>query len=567
VAVAICAIGLAVVVGVVLRLSDPLSSPVIPAEDPYTHMALVREHLRTGTLDPLNTHETVYPPGLHAFLAAAWTYTGSDLYGLVLIGPVILGAVSILGIGILLWRTAGPVAGFVGALATAVAPEAIFRTTMMSPTALDLAILPFFLYALLRVVAGRLGWIGVAAPMALFFALAHPWLLAILCAAGLVFVLLCLVLRARETREQPTSVSGIAACIAILGMSAGVAFMMPSFGGVLNMPRSTSLPLMGLGIMAVSLAVAAGLALLVRRGTIPSRLGTAQSPLVVRLALSCAIAAILAGGWMLAARQGLPLYVDLPRMFGWPVLALAIGCIVALPFIASPVGNMGAALFAGTFPFVVFNPFHSEFLPHRTAIFLGFAMAMLAGTAAGALARWTTDALHARAKEPKAASRRSVRPLLLAAPALLIGACLAGAVYAGTPDSYPGGWYRLYNPCELDAFRDVARQADAAPQAIILVGDWESKLVLAALTKDAGRVWFTGEFFTSDQVRGDLEATMHHNGRPLIVVMDRYLRVETPDANMGFVASPPWTPMGSWCAGMGIEQPRITAFTDVGMAS
>lgn len=556
------AIGVAILLGVFLRLADPLSSPVVPAEDPYTHMALVREHLRTGELNPLNTGETVYPPGLHAVLAAAWVYTGSDLYGIVLLGPVILGAVGILGIGVLLWRTAGPVAGFVGALGMAVAPETIFRSTMMSPTALDLAILPFFLYALLRVLAGRLGWIGVAAPMAVFLALAHPWLLAILCAAGVMFILFAMLFPGSDPRREPVSLSGISACIAVLGTGLGIALMMPSFGGVLNVSRDSGLPTIGLAIAALALVPALFTFVSRRRGKPAGQLPRGPTSLPIRAALSGGIGIALLAAWTLAMQHGMPSFVDLPRMFGWPVLALGFAALVALPFIASPIANMAAGLFAATFPFVVFNPLNSEFLPHRTSVFLGFALAALAGVAAAGLVRGALHAMKARAAARPTTPRHSARPFMLAIPTLLVATLLGGAVYAGTPDSYPGGWYRLYNSCELDGLREVARQGDAAPNAIIIVGDWESKLVLAALTSDAQRVWFKPDAFTSDEARGDLVATMHHNGRPLILVVDRYLHVETPDARTGFTSSPPWQASGSWCANMGIEQPRLTAFTD-----
>jgi hypothetical protein len=240
--------------------------------------------------------------------------------------------------------------------------------------------------------------------------------------------------------------------------------------------------------------------------------------------------------------------------------------------LASPIATLGAALFAATFPFVVFNPFHSEFLSHRTAAFLVVALAMLVGVAAAALVRAAVHAAHVATPRPGPASSgaapRSTPSLLLAVvPTLLVATLLAGAVYAGTPDDYPGGWYRLYTPCELDALREVARQADADPTAIVLVGDWQAKLVLAALTTDAGRVWYAGGVFASERTRGDLVATMHHNGRDLIVVVDRYLRTETPDADPSFTTAPPWQPVGSWCAATGVGQPRVTAFLAPGGAA
>lgn len=595
--VAAIAIVLSITLGVVLRLSDPLSSSVIPAEDPYTHMALVREPLRTGTIHSLNDNQNIYPPGLHGFLAAAWTYTGTDLYDLMRFGAVVLGGIGILGMAVLLWRTAGPVAAFVGALALAVAPEAIFRSTMMSPTALDLAILPFFFYALLRTLAGRIGWAGVAAPMAVFLAIAHPWILAILCAAGVVFLVLAALMPWPTTRAAPLSLMGAASCIAVLGTGLAIALMMPGFGQTLKLPGPESPIALALGIAAISALPVIGLSLLRRRGTgkMDAWNGFRQRPLLMRVTLSLVIAATLSFTYMGALTGGLPMHVEMRKMFGWPILGLAFATLVALPFIARPVAILAAALLAVTIPFTWFNPLHSEFLSHRTAIFFGLGLFMLAGVGAGALvgavaaalrtmdarksaldARTSATAARKSQASPAAASstnpiatasstisaRPRPRPILYTAmPALLVALLLGGSVYAGTPDAYDGGWYRLYTECELDALREVAARADQDPSAIVITGSWQSKLVLAALTTDASRIWFKGDFYTSEEVRGDLVATMENQGRPIIVIADRHLRIETPDADMGFASSPPWQSMGSFCANMGVEQPRLTAFS------
>jgi hypothetical protein len=570
VGLAVAAVALAVALGTVLRLADPLSSPIVPAEDPYTHMALVREHLRTGELDALNGGEAVYPPGLHGFMAAAAVLTGADLYGLTLYGPVVLGAIGVLGMGILLWRTSGPVAGIVGALGLAVAPEAIFRTTMMSPTALDLAVLPFFLYALLRVLAGRLGWAGVAAPTAVFLALAHPWLLAILCAAGALFLLSALVLPWPAARGEPLSRMGAATCAAVLGTSFGIALAMPTFGFVLPLPDGVELVPIGVAVGVLALAPVALLALWPRARAWSRLQPVRRTHLLVRIGLSAAIAATLLATVAVATRQGMPQFVDLPRMVGWPLLGLAFAALVALPFLSSPVANLAAAIAAATLPFVIFNPLHSEFLPHRTAVFLGLALALLAGVAAGAAARAASRAAHALgragARATTAAPRRTARPILLATlPALFVTLLLGGTVYAGTPDAYEGGWYRLYNACEMDAFRDLAAQADANPDALFVTGDWQAKLVLASLADDAGRIWYTGDAFSSPERRDALVAQMDHEGRPLVLVVDRYLRVETPEARTNFLTHDPWQFDGEWCANMGVPQPRVTAFTTGGL--
>src|SRR5688572_12920377 len=205
----------AVAVGVSLRLKDPLSTPVIPAEDPYTHMALVREHMQDGTLDPLYEPGGMYPPGLHAVLAAAWAYTGADLYQIVRLGPVLFGAVGVLGIALLAARFHHPrldgiAAGAVAALAFALAPEVVFRTTMMSPTALDLAVLPFFLLALLALLLGRLGWAAPVFAMSAFLVMSHPWVFAVLGAAGVAFLVLALLIPWPQEAAPPISMRGAA---------------------------------------------------------------------------------------------------------------------------------------------------------------------------------------------------------------------------------------------------------------------------------------------------------------------------------------------------------------------
>lgn len=558
---------LAVVLGAVLRLADPLSSSVIPAEDPYNHMALVREHLRTGELDPINPGQTLYPPGLHAFVAAAWVYTGADLYSLMRFGPVLLGAVGIVGMALLLWRAAGPVAAVVGAFALAVAPEAIFRSTMMSPTALDLAIVPFLLHALLRVLDGRLGWVGVAAPMAAFLAVSHPWLLGILGATGLAFLLLSLAFPWPYARSSTLTLPGIAGAVAVLGGALGLALLVPGVGTTLGGPSSARLAPLGVAIIAASIGPAFALLRWRDRSRVEAWLGRGPPRLAVRLGLSALLTAALLLTLAAAGVGGLPLFIDLPRMFGYPILLLAAGGLVALPSIARPVANLGAALAIVTLPFTLFNPFASAFLPHRTAVFLGLALVLLCGVAAGAIARAAAGSWPALV-----AALTPIRTVALdraavtAVPAVLVTALLAGSIYTATPDGYPGGWYRLYSDCEVGALREVAAQADAQPGLLVITGSWQAKLVLAALTTDAGRVWFDAGLYTSDRTRQDLTAAMAQEQRPLLLVVERHLADGTQGADLSFTGQEPWQPAGSWCANLGVPQPRVMAFLAGGPA-
>src|SRR5687767_374002 len=77
----------AMYLGTDLRLIDPFASPVLPAEDTFNHMALVQEHVRDGSLDPLYPGGRLYPPGMHAWVAGAWSFTGYDLYQIMRFSP------------------------------------------------------------------------------------------------------------------------------------------------------------------------------------------------------------------------------------------------------------------------------------------------------------------------------------------------------------------------------------------------------------------------------------------------------------------------------------------------
>lgn len=561
---AVAAVAATVLLGTVLRLVDPLSSDVIPAEDPYTHMAIVRQDLHGGDLDPLTPGKGIYPPGLHAFLAVVWVFTGADLYEIVRIGPALLGAIGILGMGLLLWRNAGRIAAIVGCLGLAVAPEAIFRTGMMAPTALDLAIVPFLLYALLELAAGRMPWVGLAAPLALFVVFAHPWLFAILAIAGIGFVLLAFLLPSQASRKDRPTARGLAAAMGVVG--GGLGLTLTSCGGKCG-PGFVDLfpPLAGqawLGWILVAAALAPLATLLARPEALPRFLDPERAnprSRLTRILVGVLIAAIFLAMTWTAQRAGMPAFVNLPRMIGWPLLVLGTFALVALPFLRGGLAHLGAGLFAATYPFVIFNPLHSEFWPHRTVVFLVLALVILAGLAAAALARWAA-ALLTVAQRPKNSAALRRTGLIALTTAILVGLGCAGTVYAATPDGYPGGWYRLYPPCEIDALKDVAGLANAALPAVVIVGSWQSKLVLSALTEDGYRIWFKPGFYEDADARDQLLVHLAKEGRPIFVVTDRYFGSEHPDIDTGFLQDAPWVSVGSWCASQGTGQARVLAY-------
>ncbi|MBW3582097.1 MAG: hypothetical protein KY455_03265 [Euryarchaeota archaeon] len=559
--VGVVAVVAAIGLGTMLRLADPLSSPVIPAEDPYTHMAYVREHVHDGNLDPLNEGGNLYPPGLHAFLAATWIYTGADLADIVRFGPVVFGAVGVLGIALLLWRNVGPVAATVGALAYAMAPEVIFRTTMMAPTALDLALVPFLFIGLVETLRGRVAWSGVAAPIAAFLAIAHPWLFLLFGLMGLAFFVLVLVAPISRREDGAITPAGLAASIAVVAGGVGLAsFTGPGFLGTLDLVPGISLPLPILALMVITpIILLPYLGLLYAPKRMERLLAwrpSGRKGLFLSVAVAALLAILVVQVTQRALVGGMPDLVDLPRMFGWPILVLGAVGLIAVPFIARPIGHLGAALTMATYPFVVFNPLDSPYWPHRTAVFLGIGLVILTGVAAGAAARLAVRGLQTWNERPVFGKVR-LRPSVMAVlPTLLVLPVLGGGVYAGTPDGYPEGWYRLYEPCEEQAMASLAERVEDDPDAVVLTGTWQAKLVMAGYVPGADRLWYKPAFFTASsereiQDRDDLVYNFQKEDRPLYVLVDRHLRTEHEGADSRFLDHPPWQGPVHYCEGLG----------------
>lgn len=569
-AIALVAVGAALLIALALRLPDA-SQPVMPAEDPYSHMTLVREHLRDGNLDPMTGGGVLYPPGLHGVMAAWWAFSGSELYDLMRFGPVLFGLVSVAGLALLLGRWEGTLAAFAGALALAAMPEQVARTTMMSPTALDLALLPFLVGAVLEVLRGRLGWLAAAVPITGFLVIAHPWILAILGAAGVAFLVLYVLFPWRASRGAPVTRQGVAAVVALLGGALGLALATrweasgTGFGELALPLAGHSAGMLGLMGVAVALGIAAFLFALPRMTSyrLP-KLNQRPRPTVLQVLGVLAMGALLVAITWPALGKPMPDLVELPRMIGWPVLALAVLALLVLPVAGGPVAHAGAALFLVTYPLTIHNPLDSPYWPHRTVVFAGLAAAILVGVAAQRIVdAWRAREnlswpswLPARGRARSLTETRSgvsANPLVLAVPALLVGVVVGAALVTGTPGPYNDGdgWDRYYNQCEFDNLRAVAALSHEDPKTLILTGSWQSKLVISAFALQGDRVWYKSEFFRPsydyDRFYGHLEAAGDH----AYLVVDRYLPQEEPDADLGFLDSPPWELVKRDCRGQG----------------
>lgn len=527
----------AIGIGVLARLEDPLSTWVIPAEDPYTHMALVRDHLADGNLDPLHQGGRLYPPGMHAFVAAAWAFTGADLYTLFRFAPVVFGAIGILTLALLLTAFEGKAAAILGAFAFALAPEAVVRTTMMAPTAMDLFLLPLFLCALLHVVQGRMAWIGLAAPVALFLAFSHPWIFGIMAMTGVAFLLRALLLPWSWDVGAEATGRGLVAGGALI--AAGAALSVYGCWGACGPGFQVLLGPELASTMATSTSVVIGLAGLIALVLIfKPEIFDRMVPRPVKVSppnhlVSGAIAVLLVLITYPAVQQGLPRFVN-TNMVGWPILAAAGLGLVALPYIRGPATHVGASLVAATYPFVIYNPFSSPFWPHRTAVYLAIGMILIGAVVVARLVQWISRRLPELT--PDGIWHQGASLSLV--PLLLIGLSLGG-VWAATPDAGDHRWYRLFKPCEMETLETVAEEASQDPETIVVTGDWRPKLVTAALAGNASRVWFTASFYEDGDERQSMVGYLDDRQAPYHVVVDQHTRKNT-DANLSFLDDPGW---------------------------
>jgi hypothetical protein len=226
-------------------------------------------------------------------------------------------------------------------------------------------------------------------------------------------------------------------------------------------------------------------------------------------------------------------------MLGWPLLALAAAGWTLLPFARSPAAHVGGALAAATYPFVIYNPFDSPYWSHRTVVYFAVGAVILAGVAVALAARLAAAVVVWLSRNFRDADFLG-RPGVVAVAAILVGISFTGGVVAATPQPYEGGWYRLFSECDFAKLEAVADNATEQPEAIVITGDWQSKLVISALADDASRIWYSATFFTDQGERDGIIRWLSDAERPLIVVVDQYLPKST---DVGYLEGAPWVPM------------------------
>lgn len=308
------------ILALALRLKDPLMHTIIGAEDPYIHMERTWDLIQHGQLPE------DYPPGFAALLAPLAMLGPDMFYWLARLAPPFLGVVEVAGIYLLLHGRVRETGALVGAFTAAVMPENIFRTNLLFPTALDLALLPFLFLFLLRYVEGdqRSLWgiLGIGAVLLMI----HPWLV------GLALPPLTLWLLLQASPEWRTRLT--------LG------------------------------------AAVTGILLLVVLSNMP---GT-WNPIPQMLAnVGATMDRILAQPGSLL---DLPRYVDLANMLTPAVLVVgALGSLVAATR-RTPLDQLALLWTFLLLPLALVNWFDIWFLPHRVVAYLTLGAAILTGIAA-----------------------------------------------------------------------------------------------------------------------------------------------------------------------------------------
>ena len=322
-------LGALLLLALAARMREAMVSPIVGAEDPYVHMARTWDLVQQGSLPP------GYPPGF-AFLLAPFALLGPTLfYAAARFLPPFLGVVEVLGVYLLVRENLRTPAAFVAAGLVALMPENVFRTNLLFPTALDLALLPFFLLHLLRAFRGvpRAGW--WAAGIAAFLAPIHPWVLVFMLPPTVTIALLGL----RHARDKKLAIGALA----------------------------------GLALVGVVFAFLPG-----AWNPAPAFLQNA-GPRAIELVTDP------------ASLFPLPLYVDLPAMLTWSALALAgVGVLVALAR-RTTLGIVALVYTLAIVPFVFVDWFDVWFIPHRSVAYLSLGIAILAALPIelmGALPEW-----------------------------------------------------------------------------------------------------------------------------------------------------------------------------------
>lgn len=510
-------VGGAFLLAVHYRLADPLSRPLIGAEDPYTHMVILKEMAAQGFIAP-STHLNypLYPPGLHALTLVLWTMSGASLYDVARFLPPLLGALGVAAFAAFLLDEAGPVAGAVGGALAAVMPEMVIRSNLLFPSTLDLVLIPAFFMTVALVVRGSAVATVPAALTGAALAVTHPWAMILVAPMTMGAVVVGLML---PTREEPSRLAHRAAAVAVPAALGAGAFHwwkdaeFISVGGFAEgMGRVLPLAADAIGVPRVALAIAA-----VAAGAGAIALGvyawrTRRDPRRHRAIGVATGAALAAAALAIVPRltQEPPPMVDYDAMIGAPAILLALVGVAAAGARRGFAAGLGLAASAIALPLTAIDIVGAGLWPHRAVVYLAVGVIVLAALGASAIAR-----LLAASSEKSGYSAERVRGAVAVAVVILVVAQAAPAASG----SYT--WYRYYEDEEVGAIREAVLRMEEDPNAVVLVATWQPNLFLRALG-DPERVVWAPWIYEDTNRRAETLERLQASGKTPYFLQDRH---------------------------------------------
>lgn len=311
------------VLALYLRLKEPLSDSIIGAEDPYLHMARTWDLVQGNGVDN-------YPIGFMLLLTPLTLLGPDGFYAVARFLPPFLGVLSVVGVFFLCRGYTHPIGALAASVLTAVLPEHIRRTSLLFPTALDLALLPFIVLALLRAIEGVRWGLPTAGALTFLMLVVHPWVVALMAPPLVLFFLIYSVTPA--TRKWASSMAA-----GSLGMFLIVLILLEK-GGAFSLIFDRVLPQVGPFL---------------------------ASPVPAQM----------------------PQFVDLKWMLTIPLLLLALAGAVVAVLRRTKLAVFALIWSVLLFPLVLVDWLGMEFLPHRVVVYLGLGLVILAALPIAELAR------------------------------------------------------------------------------------------------------------------------------------------------------------------------------------
>lgn len=514
-----------IVLGIALRLEDPLRTQALGAEDPFSHLVFMKEWLKQGYFaDAFHMGTEMYPPGMHAFVMAFVPYAGVEFYDFARIAPAVFGGLAILGMYVLASRLAGAVAGLGAAFITAIMPEHIFRSELFFPTTFDLALLPIWLLAFHFAlegerIAGSVLFLGASIPLAIM----HPWLVPLFAAPLGLYA----ALRALRTDARPFAP---AVCLLALPVAFAMSFRWETsdtgfadfLGHLPGMAWLAQIEVRGILLFLILLVILGALA----------AVGAALVALASRIRLPRAarivVSALAAAGLLLLVpllTRDPPRDVNYVHMLGVVALTLALAG-AALAFVRpTTLGDLALSIVIFLLPLTALNIFDSPYWPQRTVAFLSVGIALLAGS--------TLGHVHGVIERfaPEGRARSIVAPAALVALAL----CVAGTSAAtGGGSTYP--WYRMYNDDQLVGFENAAWILGQHEGSRVFLYTWQPALLIKVYT-DPEKVWYSPDFFRDAAERAEKIERVHGTA---YVLVDKHTQraADQGKADLAFLDEP-----------------------------